>query len=48
MHAAAVADTKKQFAADPDRFDRAVDFLRTFASRRPAQVLGDVARIRQQ
>ncbi len=47
IHAAAVADTKKQFAGDPGRFDLAVDFLRSFAARRPAQVLGEVARIRK-
>ncbi|MEO6236561.1 MAG: CotH kinase family protein [Vicinamibacterales bacterium] len=47
IHAAAVADTKKQFAGDPGRFDQAVDFLRAFAARRPAQVLSDVARIRK-
>jgi len=44
---AAAADTKKQWAADPTRFDMAVDFLRDFAARRPAQVLAAVDRIRK-
>jgi spore coat protein CotH len=44
---AANADTKKQFASDPTRFDRAVDFLREFASLRPASVLSQVASIRK-
>ena len=41
---AARADTRKQFPND--QFDAAVQFLRDFAARRPAQVLSDVARIR--
>lgn len=44
---AAAADTKKQWASDPTRFDAAVDFLRLFATNRPGQVLADVARIRR-
>jgi spore coat protein CotH len=44
---AAAADTRKQFAGDPTRFDLAIDFLRRFAAERPAQVLADVARIRK-
>ena len=47
IHAAATSDTKKQFASDPPRFDLAVEFLRAFAARRPAQVLSEVARIRK-
>ncbi len=47
IHAAATEDTRKQFAADPARFDAAVDFIRTFAVVRPAHVLAAVARIRQ-
>jgi spore coat protein CotH len=41
---AAKADTRKQFN---DRFDDAIQFLRDFAAKRPAQVLADVARIRR-
>ena len=44
---AAAADTKKQWASDPTRFDLALDFLRRFAAERPAQVLAEVARIRR-
>lgn len=38
-------DARKQF--DNDQFDLAVEFLREFAVRRPAQVLDEVARIRR-
>jgi spore coat protein CotH len=41
---AARSDTKKQF--DNDRWDQAVDFLRTFAVVRPQYVVNEVARIR--
>ena len=44
---AANADTKKQFASEADRFDRAVSFLREYAARRPASVLSQVANIRK-
>jgi spore coat protein CotH len=44
---AANADTKKQFASDPGRFDAAVAFLREFAAKRPASVLSQVASIRK-
>jgi spore coat protein CotH len=44
---AANADTKKQFASDPGRFDAAVAFLRQVAASRPASVLIQVANIRK-
>ena len=42
---AARGDTKKQFGND--RFDQAIEFMREFATRRPAIVLNEVARIRR-
>lgn len=42
---AARDDTRKQF--DNERFDAAVQFIREFAARRPAQVLRDVAALRK-
>lgn len=47
IHPAVSSDTRRQFAGDPARFDLAVEFLRTFAARRPAQVLSEVAGIRK-
>jgi spore coat protein CotH len=44
---AVAADTKKQWASDPTRFDLAIGFLRNFAVQRPSQVLAEVARIRR-
>lgn len=46
IYDAARSDPKKQYGND--QYDQAVQFLRDFAARRPAQVLGDVARLRAQ
>lgn len=46
IYDAARSDPKKQFGND--QWDAAVQFLRDFASRRPRQVLDDVARFRRQ
>jgi hypothetical protein len=44
---AATADPKKQWASDSGRLNDAVEFIRTFAASRPAQVLAEVAQIRK-